>query len=102
MTTHGLQENSGNSYCFWNETAVSPNSSTSCGKNGRISTGKLLMNENQRIQVDPNIMTGKPVIRGTRIPVELIVRMVEQGMSHEEILLEYPHLQAEDIKAAID
>jgi uncharacterized protein (DUF433 family) len=47
-------------------------------------------------------MTGKPIIRGTRIPVELIMCMVEQGMNHEEILLEYPHLHAEDIQAAID
>lgn len=60
------------------------------------------MNKSQRIQVDPQIMTGKPVIKGTRIRVELIVRMVEQGMSHEEILLEYPHLHTEDIQAAID
>jgi uncharacterized protein (DUF433 family) len=60
------------------------------------------MNKNQRIQVDSKIMTGKPIIRGTRIPVELIMCMVEQGMNHEEILLEYPHLHAEDIQAAID
>lgn len=55
----------------------------------------------ERIAVDPKIMVGKPVIRGTRIPVELIVRMLGQGISEEEILEEYPRLHAEDIRAAL-
>jgi uncharacterized protein (DUF433 family) len=46
-------------------------------------------------------MVGKPVIRGTRIPVELIVRMFAQGISENEILREYPRLQTEDIRAAL-
>ena len=54
-----------------------------------------------RITVDPKVMVGKPVIRGTRIPVELIVRMLGQGISEEEILKDYPHLQPEDIRAAL-
>ena len=58
------------------------------------------MNKNQRIQIDPKIMTGKPVIKGTRIPVELIVRMIGQGMNHEEILAEYPQLAVKDVEAA--
>lgn len=55
----------------------------------------------QRIYIDPKVMVGKPVIRGTRIPVELIVRMLGQGISETDILREYPHLQPEDIRAAL-
>ena len=54
-----------------------------------------------RISIDPKIMVGKPVIRGTRIPVELIVRMLAQGISENDILEEYPRLQLEDIRAAL-
>ncbi len=50
-----------------------------------------------RISIDPAVMVGKPVIRGTRIPGELLVRMVAQGISYNEILAEYPGLQVEDI-----
>ena len=46
-----------------------------------------------RIELDPKIMLGKPVIRGTRIPVELLVGMAAQGISVAEILREYPRLQ---------
>ncbi len=45
-------------------------------------------------------MTGKPVIKGTRVPVELLVRMVAQGISEAEILAEYPRLELADIRAA--
>ena len=55
----------------------------------------------KRIAVDPKVMVGKPVIKGTRIAVELIVRMVAQGIAEKEILAEYPRLQAEDIRAAL-
>ena len=44
----------------------------------------------QRVTVNPQVMAGKPVIRGTRIPVELIVRMLAQGISEADILREYP------------
>lgn len=54
-----------------------------------------------RVAVDPRIMRGKPVIRGTRIPVDLLVRMVAQRIPDAEILREYPRLQADDIKAAL-
>jgi uncharacterized protein (DUF433 family) len=54
-----------------------------------------------RISVDPKGMVGKPVIRGTRIPVETIVRMLAQGISEDDILREYPRLQPEDIRAAL-
>ena len=55
----------------------------------------------QRIALNPRIMVGKPVIRGTRIPVELVVRMLAQGISESEILQEYPRLQPDDIWAAL-
>lgn len=55
----------------------------------------------ERISIDPRVMVGKPVIHGTRIPVELIVRMLAQGISESEILREYPRLQPADIRAAL-
>jgi uncharacterized protein (DUF433 family) len=55
----------------------------------------------RRITVDPDVLVGKPVIRGTRIPVYLIVEFVANGMTNNEILKEYPRLKEEDIKAAL-
>ncbi len=55
----------------------------------------------QRITVNPMVMVGKPVIRGTRIPVEMVVRMLAQGVSEDEILREYPRLEREDIRACL-
>lgn len=54
-----------------------------------------------RISIDPNICFGKPTIRGTRIWVSLILDMLADGMTIEEVLAEYPHLTVEDIRAAI-
>lgn len=53
-----------------------------------------------RIEVNPAVMLGKPVIRGTRIAVELILRKLGEGMTVEQILADHPHLTAEDIRAA--
>ena len=55
----------------------------------------------QRITVDPNVCFGKPCIRGTRIWVSLILDFLANGMSIEEILVEYPHLTKEDVRATI-
>jgi uncharacterized protein (DUF433 family) len=55
----------------------------------------------QRISLAPQVMLGKPVIRGTRIPVERIVRMLAQGIPEDDILREYPRLQPDDIRAAL-
>jgi len=55
----------------------------------------------KRITVDPNVCFGKPCIRGTRIWVSLILDFLANGMTIDEILAEYPHLQREDIYAAI-
>lgn len=54
-----------------------------------------------RIEINPNIMMGKPVIRGTRIPVELILRKLSEGAKEEDLLEAYPRLTYEDIQAAI-
>ena len=54
-----------------------------------------------RITVDPDVLVGKPVIRGTRIPVYLIVGLVANGLTTKEILKEYPRLKEEDVKAAL-
>ena len=53
------------------------------------------------IEINPKIMLGKPVIRGTRIPVELILRKLGEGATEENLLDAYPNLQREDIRAAM-
>lgn len=55
-----------------------------------------------RIEINPKVMAGKPVIRGTRITVDLILRQLAQGLTVKEILENYPHLKKQDIQAAID
>jgi uncharacterized protein (DUF433 family) len=54
-----------------------------------------------RIELNPNSMLGKPVIRGTRITVELVLRKLSEGASEADLLDAYPHLSADDIRAAI-
>lgn len=53
------------------------------------------------IELNPKVMLGKPVIRGTRITVELILRKLSEGATEEELLEAYPHLKRADIRAAI-
>jgi len=54
-----------------------------------------------RIEVNPGVMMGKPVIRGTRIAVELILRKLAEGATESDPIKDYPHLVPEDIRAAI-
>ncbi|MGZ9005720.1 MAG: DUF433 domain-containing protein [Burkholderiales bacterium] len=54
-----------------------------------------------RVDVNPKVMQGKPVIRGTRIPVELILRKLGEGASEADLLDAYPNLVADDIRAAM-
>jgi uncharacterized protein (DUF433 family)/predicted nuclease of predicted toxin-antitoxin system len=54
-----------------------------------------------RVDINPNVMLGKPVIRGTRIPVELILRKLSEGASETDLLAAYPRLTREDIHAAM-
>ena len=55
----------------------------------------------KRIEINPKVMLGKPVIRGTRIPVEIVLRKLSQNISVEEILQDYPRLTREDIQAVL-
>ncbi len=54
-----------------------------------------------RIVVNPKVMGGKPIIKGTRIPVYFILELLSNGWSIDDILREYPHLSREDVLAAI-
>ena len=55
----------------------------------------------KRIVYNPNILGGKPIVRGTRISVQFLLELLGAGMSVSEILEEYPHLDQEDVLAAI-
>ena len=59
------------------------------------------MDYSKRIISNPDIMLGKPVIKGTRVTVELILRKISQGMEFNELLDAYPQLHKADILAAI-
>jgi len=54
-----------------------------------------------RIEINPKVMMGKPVIHGTRIPVELILRKLGEGATQADLLDAYPRLTPEDIQSAI-
>jgi uncharacterized protein (DUF433 family) len=54
-----------------------------------------------RIEINPAVLLGKPVIRGTRIPVELIIRKLSEGATPADVLDAYPRLTHEDIRAAL-
>lgn len=59
------------------------------------------MSWQDRINVDPSILVGKPVVKGTRIAVELVVDLMAKGWTQEQILDSYPNLTAEDIRACL-
>lgn len=59
------------------------------------------MNYQDRITANPKVMLGKPVIKGTRITVELILRKIAGGYSFDEIIEMYPHVTKEDILASV-
>jgi uncharacterized protein (DUF433 family) len=59
------------------------------------------MDWHKRITVDPKILVGKPVIKGTRLAVDFIVGLLAQGWSEAEIMRNYPGLQQEDIHACL-
>ena len=54
-----------------------------------------------RIIIDPNIMLGKPIVKNTRITVELILKRLSEGQSIESLQASYPHLSEEDIYACL-
>lgn len=59
------------------------------------------MDWQERITINPQILVGKPVIRGTRLAVELILDLLAQGWTQAEILRNYPGLTQEDIRACL-
>jgi uncharacterized protein (DUF433 family) len=59
-----------------------------------------MMRKHERIEMNPDIMFGKPVIKNSRITVEQILRKLSGGVTVEEIIADHPHLEAEDIFAA--
>ena len=60
-----------------------------------------MMDWRERITVDPQILVGKPVIRGTRIAVELIIDLLARGYTKEQILDQYDHITDADIQACL-
>jgi len=56
----------------------------------------------EQIEINPSVMFGKPVVRGTRITVESILRKLAGGMTVEEILADHPRLTADDVYAAAE
>ncbi|MBI5526362.1 MAG: DUF433 domain-containing protein [Deltaproteobacteria bacterium] len=55
----------------------------------------------QRVEMNPKVMMGKPVIKGTRIPVELVLRKLGEGATEEDLLDAFPRLTRQDIHAAM-
>lgn len=59
------------------------------------------MDWRERIAVDPGVLVGKPVIKGTRIAVELVIDLLARGYTKEQILDQYDHITGEDIQACL-
>ena len=59
------------------------------------------MTLHDRIEINSKVMLGKPVIRGTRIPVELIIRKLSEGADEKALVEAYPMLTADDVHAAL-
>jgi uncharacterized protein (DUF433 family) len=62
---------------------------------------EVYMNWRDRITIDPKVLVGKPVIKGTRIAVEFVINLLAQGWSESEIVRNYPGLTHEDILACL-
>jgi len=69
--------------------------------NVRLMRTGVLMDWRERIVVDPAVLVGKPVVKGTRIAVEFVIDLLGRGWTTEEILKEYDHLTAQDIRACL-
>ncbi|MCI0650589.1 MAG: DUF433 domain-containing protein [Planctomycetes bacterium] len=54
-----------------------------------------------RIVIDPAVLVGKPIIKGTRISVELVVDLLGRGYTMQQVIQQYPHITAEDIQACL-
>jgi len=69
--------------------------------NNFIESWKMETTLLNRITANPSVLTGKPVVRGMRISVEQILKMLARGISHEDIIKEFPLLEEDDIKACL-
>ncbi|HLC56352.1 MAG TPA: DUF433 domain-containing protein [Candidatus Nanoarchaeia archaeon] len=97
---------------FWNKTMkvfvnldkdIFPKSETSVSfDNVQLLRKELRKNKfiNNHIEINPKIMVNKPIIKGTRITVDLILNLLENGWARTKILKNYPQLKKDDIKAA--
>ena len=65
------------------------------------SKGTLAMKWQDRIITDPQVLTGKPIIKGTRIAVEFVIDLLGRGWTQKQILAEYDHLTREDVQACL-
>ena len=61
----------------------------------------IILTYHDRIIVDPEIMVGKPVIKGTRIPVEVILERLAEDLDTKELFADYPRLTEDDVKACL-
>ena len=59
------------------------------------------MEWHDRIIMDPGVLTGKPIVKGTRISVELVIDLLARGWSHEQVIEQYDHLTTDDIQACL-
>ena len=59
------------------------------------------MDWRQHIVVDPDVLVGKPIVKGTRISVELLLDRLADGWSYDDILTAYPHLTRDQVQAAV-
>jgi uncharacterized protein (DUF433 family) len=55
----------------------------------------------ERITVDPAVLVGKPIIKGTRIAVELVIDLLARGYTQQQVIQQYPHVTGEDIQACL-
>jgi uncharacterized protein (DUF433 family) len=62
---------------------------------------KSMKNLTDRIEINPKVMLGKPIIRGTRVPIEVILRKLSEGASVAQLCEAYPRLASEDVMAAL-
>jgi len=66
-----------------------------------VKDGESVPVSTERIVIDPAILAGKPIVRGTRLSVEFIIGLLADGWSEAEIVAEYPGLSPEDIRACL-
>jgi uncharacterized protein (DUF433 family) len=66
-----------------------------------VNLGYNAQTMNDRITIDPAVLVGKPIIKGTRLAVEFIVGLLAQGWSFDDILKEYDHITREDVQACL-